>query len=72
MASDAPSSLTWLEAETLRFARRLLRPFTPVELTHHLRVTNRHARRVLHELVEQQLLEIVGGKVRNRTYQLRM
>lgn len=72
MASDVPSSLTWLEAETLRFARRLLRPFTPVELTHHLRVTNRHARRVLHELVEQQLLEIVGGKERNRTYQLRM
>ena len=72
IASDVPSTLTWLEAETLRFARRLLRPFTPIELTNHLRVTNRHARRILHELVEQQLLDIISGQKRNRTYQLRM
>ncbi|WP_342439440.1 transcriptional regulator [Paenibacillus sp. FSL L8-0436] len=72
IATDVPSTLTWLEAETLRYARRLLRPFTPVELTAHLKVTNRHARRILQNLVEQQLIDIESGKQRIRTYRLRL
>ncbi|AIQ51892.1 transcriptional regulator [Paenibacillus sp. FSL R7-0331] len=73
MATDVPSTLTWLEAETVRFARRLLRSFTPQELADHLHVTDRHARRILHGLVQQQLLDIAsGGQQRNRTYQLRV
>lgn len=44
MSTDTPSSLSWLEAETLRYARRTLRAFTPSELAAHLRVTDQHAR----------------------------
>jgi hypothetical protein len=51
IASDVPSNLSWLEAETVRFARRLLRPITPLELANHLRVSDRHVRRITHELV---------------------
>ncbi|MDQ0191767.1 hypothetical protein J2T20_000103 [Paenibacillus wynnii] len=35
IATDVSSTLTWLEAESLRFARRLLRTFTPSELAQH-------------------------------------
>lgn len=72
IATDVSSTSTWLEAETLRYARRVLRPFTPIELTAHLKVTNRHARRVLQNLVEQQLLHTISGEKRIRTYQLRL
>ncbi|ASA20419.1 transcriptional regulator [Paenibacillus donghaensis] len=71
-ATDVPASLTWLEAEALRYARRLLRPFTPMELREHLKVTIKHARRILHQLVDRQLLDIVSGTQRSRTYQLRV
>lgn len=71
LSIDVPAELDWAEAETMRFARRLLRPFTPVEVEVHLRISNRHARRILHQLVEKQLLMVVGGRQRHRTYQLR-
>lgn len=44
MSTDTPSSLSWLEAETLRYARRTLRASPPSELAAHLRVTDQHAR----------------------------
>lgn len=72
MSTDVPSNLTWLEAETMRFARRLLRPITPLELAEHLRVSDRHARRILHKLVDEHLLHVANGKVRARTYQLKL
>lgn len=72
IATDVPSELMCLEAETLRLARRLLRPFTPMELAQHLRVSDRHARRILHKLVELQLLEVSSGQHRSRTYKLRL
>ncbi|MFC4811478.1 transcriptional regulator [Paenibacillus sp. GCM10023250] len=72
VASDVPASLSWLEAETVRFARRLLRPFAPAELEDHLRVSDRQARRVLHDLVERQLLDIASGTQRARTYRIRV
>jgi hypothetical protein len=72
VASDVDSQLSCLEAETVRLARRLLRPFTPLELASHLRVSDRHARRILHNLVELQILESKSGEKRNRTYRLRL
>ncbi|CAM4446920.1 transcriptional regulator [Paenibacillus typhae] len=73
VATDVSSTLTWLEAETMRFARRLLRSFTPQELASHLHVTDRHARRILHQLTEQKLLDISGGgPQRYRTYSLKV
>lgn len=70
LSFDVDARLNCLEAETVRYARRLLRPFTPMELASHLRVTNRYARNLLHTLVEGQHLVVVGGNVRFRTYQL--
>jgi hypothetical protein len=61
VATDVNSQLTCMEAETVRLARRLLRPFTPLELACHLRVSDRHARRILHKLVEFQILEAASG-----------
>ncbi|MGG4094558.1 transcriptional regulator [Paenibacillus lautus] len=72
VASDVPASLSWLEAEAVRFARRLLRPITPLELANHLRVSDRHTRRLLHKLVELQILVIASGQQRARTYELRL
>lgn len=63
-------NLDWLEAETVRFARRLLRPFSPMELSEHLRISDRHARRVLHKLVQKQHLLVASGRERYRTYYL--
>jgi hypothetical protein len=71
ITTDVPNHLSWLEAETIRYARRLIRPFKPTELAAHLRITEQHARRILHKLVELQLLFVVSGKQRYRTYSLR-
>lgn len=72
VSSDVSSSLPWLEAETVRFARRLLRPITPLELAGHLRVSDRHARRILGTLVELNILIVASGQLRSRTYILRV
>lgn len=72
IASDVSSSLSWLEAETVRFARRLLRPITPLELASHLRVSDRQTRRILHKLVNLHILDIASGHQRARTYKLRL
>ncbi|QOT10832.1 transcriptional regulator [Paenibacillus sp. JNUCC32] len=72
VATDVPASLSWLEAEAVRFARRLLRPITPLELAAHLRVSDRHTRRILHKLVELRILDIASGEQRVRTYKLRL
>jgi hypothetical protein len=53
ISTDVRSDLSYLESETVRFARRLLRSFTPIELANHLRITDRHTRRLLHKLVDQ-------------------
>jgi hypothetical protein len=64
------SDLDWAEVETLRFARRLLRPFTWEQIAAHLRLSERHTRRILVQLVDMQYLVVVGGKQRYRAYQL--
>lgn len=72
LSMNAPSSLDAFEAEAIRFTRRLLRPFTPSELAEHLRVTDRHARRILTRLVEKEMIGVASGKLRYRTFSLRM
>ena len=72
VATDVPASLSWLEAEAVRFARRLLRPITPLELAAHLRVSDRLTRRILHKLVVLQILDIASGEQRARTFKLRL
>lgn len=71
VATDTPSSFNWLEAECIRYARRVMRPFTPSELATHLRITDQHARRILHSLADQQVLYVSSGIQRYRTYALR-
>lgn len=71
ISTDVPSDLSSLDAETVRFARRLLRPFTPMELAEHLRVTDRHARRILHKLADLGILFVASGNMRYRAYSLR-
>lgn len=72
ISTDVPSGLSWLEAEAMRFSRRLLRPITPLELAGHLKISDRHARRILHQLVDKQLMCVASGKERVRTYKLRL
>ncbi|PZD93769.1 transcriptional regulator [Paenibacillus sambharensis] len=67
---ETDAKLSCLEAETIRYARRLLRPFTPMELASHLHVTDRYARQLLHGLVEGTHVVVAGGNKRYRTYQL--
>jgi hypothetical protein len=71
ISTDVRSDLSYLESETVRFARRLLRSFTPIELANHLRITDRHARRLLHKLVDQEILFVTSGNKRYRMYCLR-
>ncbi|OIJ19459.1 transcriptional regulator [Anaerobacillus alkalidiazotrophicus] len=72
LSNDIPLNLSWLESEVVRFARRLLRPITPLEVANHLRISDRHARRILHKLVKLQILCIASGKERARTYVLKI
>jgi hypothetical protein len=67
-AFDVPGELNWLEAEAVRYARRVMRPVVPLELAGHLRICDRHARRILRGLMDKGLLESVGGKERIRRY----
>jgi hypothetical protein len=71
ISMDVPSDLTCLEAETVRFSRRRLRPITPLELSEHLRISDRHARRVLQKLVDLQLFKVASGTKRGRSYVLK-
>lgn len=70
VAMPVTAGLCWDEAETLRFARRLLRPFTSGELAVHLQRSDRQARRTLQELMDKNLLLNIGDKQRYRVYKL--
>lgn len=72
ISCDVQSELSWIQAETLRYSRRLLRPFTPLELAKHLRISDRHSRRVLKRLVQLELLKVSSGETRARTYELNL
>jgi hypothetical protein len=70
ISMSVPNELSWLESETLRFARRLLCPFTPLQLANHLKISTKYARTLLHNLEEKKLLIATSGKQRMRTYML--
>ncbi|KRE75094.1 hypothetical protein [Paenibacillus sp. Soil750] len=72
MATDVLPTLSWLESEIIRFARRTIRPFTAPELSVHLKVSKRHARTLLHVLCDKQLLVVASGNERARSYQLHL
>nr|WP_130608863.1 transcriptional regulator [Cohnella abietis] len=63
-------SLSWIEAETLRFARGVIRPFHSDELALHLNRSTRQARRILDKLVEMSVIIVHNGQQRYRTYQV--
>lgn len=69
-AAASEPSLSWLEAEMLRFARVTLGPFTAVHLAEHLRISSQHARRLLHAAVQNGRLVVASGEKRYRTYRL--
>ncbi|WP_254450456.1 transcriptional regulator [Cohnella herbarum] len=70
LSTAVPSEQNWAEAETLRFARRMMRPFAPRELSAHLRLSERHTRELLHNLVSKKWLVVASGDKRYRTYKL--
>ncbi|WP_029192509.1 hypothetical protein [Paenibacillus harenae] len=70
LSIDVTSNLNWAEAETLRFARRLMRTFEPRELAAHLLLSENRTRVVLRHLVVKKLVIVASGKQRYRTYRL--
>lgn len=71
LSYDASSGeLSWLEEETIRYARRRLVAFGAAELARHLRVTDRHARSILGALVKGERMAVASGSQRYRTYRL--
>lgn len=70
LSMNVSAGLNWAEAETLRFARRLMRAFDPKELAAHLMLSERRTRAVLHTLVIKKRLSVASGKQRYRTYKL--
>jgi hypothetical protein len=71
LSTDVGLELSWLEAEAVRFAHRLLRPVTPLEFAAHLRISDRHTRRILKKLVYLQILDNATGTQRIRSYTLK-
>lgn len=71
LSTAATAGLSWSEAETLRFARRLVRPFMPKELCLHLQLSERQTRHLLYQLVEKGMLVVSSGNQRYRSYKLR-
>lgn len=70
LSIDMSSDLSWAEAETLRFARRLMRPFTAAELSSHLALSENRTRVILRLLISKNSLIVVSGNQRYRTFQL--
>ncbi|MEF2246100.1 transcriptional regulator [Paenibacillus sp. IITD108] len=62
-------SFSWIETETLRFARGVIRPFHSDELALHLNRSTRQARRILDKLVKMNALIVHNSQMRYRTYQ---
>ncbi len=70
LSISVPPGLGWGQAEILRFARRLARPFMPKELAVHLQISERQTRHLLRQLVEQGSLVVSSGNQRYRSYEL--
>jgi len=70
LSTGAAPELNWMEAETVRFARRRMTPFSAKELASHLRLSESTVRRVLRRLVQCRKIEIAAGNLRYRKYRL--
>lgn len=70
VTSSSNPNLNWIEAEALRFARGIMRPFRSDELAQHLQRSNRQTRRILHKLVQLNILRVENNQQRYRTYQM--
>ncbi|MFD2671698.1 transcriptional regulator [Marinicrinis sediminis] len=70
LSIDISLKLTWAEAETIRYARRVMRAFEPRELAEHLLLSENRTRVVLRSLLDKKLLFVASGIQRYRTYQL--
>jgi hypothetical protein len=71
ISTDVAMDVSWVEAEVVRFARRLYRPVTPNEIAKHLKISDRHTRRILHKLVDLQIFTVASGNERIRSYILK-
>lgn len=70
LSMDVTKDLNWSEAETIRFARRLMRAFEPRELASHLVLSENRTRVVLRSLLAKKMLIVASGNQRYRTYRL--
>lgn len=70
LSSSMATDLNWAEAETIRYARRLMRPFEPRELAAHLQLSENRTRVVLRSVVTKKLLIVASGTQRYRTFRL--
>lgn len=70
LSANSIGALNWAEAESLRFARRVMRPFEGRELAAHLRLTENRTRVILRSLVAKKLLIVNSGNQRYRTFRL--
>lgn len=66
----ADLKLSLKQREILRFATQTQRPFMPEEVCELLDIKGQHARKLLHELVQSELLFPASGSNRIRTYRL--
>ncbi|GAX89736.1 hypothetical protein [Effusibacillus lacus] len=64
--------LTAREKEIVRLAFRLGRPITPLDVCEGLGIKDRHARKLLHSLVDKKWLSAASGIVRIRSFKLNM
>ncbi|MDQ0058770.1 hypothetical protein J2T14_000931 [Paenibacillus harenae] len=70
LSTAVPYNLSWAEAETLRYARRLMRSFAPRELSSHLQLSARYTRAVLQNLLDKELMTVASRNLRYLTYRL--
>ncbi len=71
MSSSIDEEVTWLEAEIIRYSRRILRPITPLDIAKHLKISDRYSRILLKKMVEKGYLIVASGKDRARSYSLK-
>jgi hypothetical protein len=62
--------LSLKQREIMRLAIRVQRPFTPTEVCICIGIRGQHARKLLQELVDAELLSAASGTTRIRTYKL--
>lgn len=70
MAMKSDPGLNWAEAETIRYATRVVRDFEPRELAAHLCLSENRTRVILRSLLSKKQLEVASGNQRYRTYRL--